>query len=173
MRYDRLILVLMLPLIVACKVLPQGTDRPSSATAGQDGPADTAFAIGDGQTLPAGVRPKPRPVPATAGGQAIAPPGQALSPAQIAPVVPVLPAVQKSKQQISCEKRGGNWGNAGKSTLKTCITRTRDAGKQCRKQGDCLSVCLARSGTCAPVKPLFGCNEILQKDGSRVTLCID
>ena len=170
MRFDRLIVVLMLPLIVACKILPQGADGRPSATSGQDGTTDTAVALDDGQALSPSVRPVPRPLPATVDQQAIAPPEGALSPAQ---VMPIKPAVQKSKLQISCEKRGGNWGNAGKSKLKNCITRTRDAGKQCRKQGDCSSVCLARSGTCAPVKPLFGCNEILQKDGSRVTLCLD
>jgi hypothetical protein len=34
-------------------------------------------------------------------------------------------------------------------------------------------MCLARSGTCAPIMPLFGCNEVLDKQGRRVTLCIE
>ena len=83
------------------------------------------------------------------------------------------PVLVKLKEQLTCEKRGGTWGKAGKSGGKTCIKRTRDAGKQCTKQSSCDGVCLARSGTCAPVTPLFGCNEILQNDGSRVTLCVD
>ena len=32
---------------------------------------------------------------------------------------------------------------------------------------------LARSGTCAPITPMFGCNDILQDDGREVTLCLD
>jgi hypothetical protein len=171
MRVGRIILALMLPLIVACKILPSALGEPPSPISGQDGIAETALADGDGQSAGAGVRPKPRPTPITQDDEAaVAPIIDAPPPRGVAPVEPVA---QKSKEQITCEKRGGNWGNVGKSNLKTCIKRTKDAGKQCRKQSDCESVCLARSGTCAPVKPLFGCNEIFQKDGSRVTLCID
>ena len=166
MRFGRLILVLVLPLIVACKILPPGPDKPPPAVSGQDGVTETARSDDEGQTAATGVRPKPRPAAITKGEDAAAAP----PPAEVETVAPV---VRKSAEQITCEKRGGNWGSAGKSNSKTCIRRTRDAGKQCRKQGDCSSVCLARSGTCAPVKPLFGCNEILQKDGSRVTLCLD
>lgn len=171
MRFGRLILVLVLPLTVACKILPPGLDKPPPAASGQDGVTETARSDDEGQVAATGVRPKPRPAAITKGEDAAAAPEAAAPPP--AEVAPVAPVVQKSAEQITCEKRGGNWGSAGKSSLKTCIKRTRDAGKQCRKQGDCSSVCLARSGTCAPVKPLFGCNEILQKDGSRVTLCLD
>ncbi|MBC7677051.1 MAG: hypothetical protein H7173_13525 [Rhodoferax sp.] len=168
MRVGGLILVLVLPLLVACKILPAALDAPPPSATGQDGISETALADGEGKSAGVGIRPRPRPAPATLGQDAtLAPTADAPPPAEVAPVV------QKSTEQITCEKRGGNWGSAGKSNLKTCIKRTRDAGKQCRKQGDCTSVCLARSGTCAPVKPLFGCNEIFQKDGSRVTLCLD
>lgn len=54
----------------------------------------------------------------------------------------------------------------------TCVNPTRDAGKACRRGSDCEGLCLARSFTCAPYDPLFGCNEILQDDGSRVTYCL-
>ncbi|MES2667362.1 MAG: hypothetical protein V4712_14785 [Pseudomonadota bacterium] len=86
---------------------------------------------------------------------------------------PAPPPKPKSAQQMACEKKGGNWGLAGKSGASTCITPTGEGTKQCRRQTDCTGSCLARSGTCAPYAPLFGCNEILQADGSRVTLCID
>ena len=51
--------------------------------------------------------------------------------------------------------------------LHSCITPTRDAGKSCRKAGDCEGLCLARSRTCAPIEPLFGCNAVLQEDGTE------
>ncbi len=83
------------------------------------------------------------------------------------------PAKPKSAPQMACEKKGGKWGFAGKSGASTCIKSTGEGAKQCSRQTDCKGSCLARSGTCAPYTPLFGCNEILQADGSRVTLCID
>ena len=54
-----------------------------------------------------------------------------------------------------------------------CIQPTRDGGKRCTRESQCDGVCLARSGTCAPVKPLLGCNEVLQDNGVRATLCIE
>ena len=168
MRFGGLFLVLVLPLLTACKILPSGMDTARPEVTDQGGLTETALLDGEVTSAGAGIRPKPRPAAAALGQDTtLAPVAEAPPPAEVAPVA------QKSAEQITCEKRGGNWGSAGKSNLKTCIKRTRDAGKQCRKQGDCTSVCLARSGTCAPVKPLFGCNEILQKDGSRVTLCTD
>lgn len=76
-------------------------------------------------------------------------------------------------EQLACEAKGGIWSATGASPLRTCLQPTRDAGKSCRKQSDCDGLCLARSRTCAPVKPLFGCNPILQEDGTEATLCID
>ena len=85
----------------------------------------------------------------------------------------VTPAVLKSPEQVKCEKQGGIWARAGKSEARTCVKQTRDGGKQCTRGSQCEGLCLARSGTCAPVTPLFGCNEILEDDGRRVTLCIE
>ena len=168
MTPSRFFLVLFLPLLVACKLLPQVPDQlPQSSTEQTELAADV-LADGDPLTVAADVRPKPRP---TADPEA----AEAKEGAEGAPVLaPVVdPVASKTKAQISCEKQGGNWGKVGKSRGETCFKRTRDAGKQCRKQSNCESLCLARSGTCAPVKPLFGCNEILQDDGRRVTLCVD
>lgn len=78
-----------------------------------------------------------------------------------------------SPEALACQAKGGTWSATGASPLRTCIEPTRDAGKSCRKQSDCDGLCLARSRTCAPVKPLFGCNPILQDDGTEATLCID
>lgn len=84
-----------------------------------------------------------------------------------------VPATPKSDAQIACEKKRGNWSPVGKSGLHICVFNTRDGGKQCTRESQCEGVCLARSGTCSPIKPLVGCNEIFQDDGARVTLCID
>lgn len=79
----------------------------------------------------------------------------------------------KTPGQLACEKRGGSFVALDKSRAMTCQMPTRDGGKQCRRESDCEGVCLARSNTCAPVKPLLGCQAILQNDGRRVDLCID
>lgn len=86
-----------------------------------------------------------------------------------APPTPMI----KTATQKACERKGGIFASAGKSGAKTCVKRTRDGGKQCKREQDCEGVCLARSRTCAPATPLLGCNDILQGDGRRVSLCID
>lgn len=78
-----------------------------------------------------------------------------------------------SPQELACIKRGGTWRSTGKSGGEACFTVTKDAGKSCKKESDCDGYCLARSRSCAPFKPMFGCNEILQDNGVMVTLCID
>jgi hypothetical protein len=91
--------------------------------------------------------------------------------AEVAPET-VVPEVEKSDLQIACEKKKGNWSSAGGKS-RICIFNTKDAGKQCTRESDCEGACLARSGSCSPIRPLLGCNEILQDDGARVTLCIN
>lgn len=86
---------------------------------------------------------------------------------------PVAPEAPKSPQQLLCEKGGGIWTVAGETGAFLCVSPTRDGGKSCRKKTDCDGQCLARSGTCSPYDPLFGCNEVLDKDGRRMTLCLD
>ncbi|EEW25654.1 hypothetical protein [Rhodobacter ferrooxidans] len=83
------------------------------------------------------------------------------------------PPPPKSPDQLACERKGGTYATAGSSGGKACVKRTRDGGKQCRKESDCEGFCLARSNSCAPITPMFGCNDILQNDGRKVTLCID
>ena len=168
MTLSRIILVVLLPFLVACKLLPEGQDQPPKPKTEQTDLAVDALVNGDAAAAAAKVRPKPRPAPETQGATVEE---SAAAPSDAEPVAE--PAAPKTKAQITCEKQGGNWDDAGKTGAKACFKRTRDAGKQCRKQSNCESVCLARSGTCAPVKPLFGCNEILQDDGRRVTLCVD
>lgn len=88
-------------------------------------------------------------------------------------LAPAVPENAKPEMQLACEKKGGIWSRAGSGSLRTCIYRTRDAGKRCTRESQCEGMCLARSGTCSPLKPLLGCNEILQDNGARVTLCIE
>lgn len=160
----RFIFVVLLPLLVGCKLLPEAQVQPTQSSSAQTELATDVLP----QPAAAKIRPKPRP---PAPSQAVVDGEVASVSATEAPVVD--PVDRKTKAQVTCEKQGGNWDEAGKTGAKTCFKRTGDAGKQCRKQSTCESVCLARSGTCAPVKPLFGCNDILQDDGSRVTLCVD
>ncbi len=82
-------------------------------------------------------------------------------------------AIFISPRRLACEKQGGAYVIVGKSGALACQTRTIDAGKSCDNSGECEGSCLARSRSCAPVKPLFGCNEVLEIGGRRVSLCID
>lgn len=106
--------------------------------------------------------------PATETDAKAAPPASAAAPAESE-----APPVPQSPEEAKCLKTGGVWATAGKGSAKACVKTTRDAGKACTKQTQCEGLCLARSGTCAPVKPLFGCNDIFEADGRRVTLCLD
>ena len=63
--------------------------------------------------------------------------------------------------------------NAGILNAKVCQHEMPDSGRQCTKAGDCQGDCLARSRTCAPVRPLFGCNAILMDNGQTAVLCRD
>jgi hypothetical protein len=84
-----------------------------------------------------------------------------------------IPVTPKSEKQLACEKKKGRWAKVGKGDARACVFQTKDSGKRCERESQCDSVCLARSGTCAPFKPMYGCNEILQDNGARVTLCLD
>lgn len=126
-------------------------------------------------------RPKPKPTATAPKPDAVQPSPEDPTPkptakptvADLAAEVPAaLPRVM-SPEEKSCMKKGGRWAQAGKSGAKTCIKLTKDGGKQCNSESDCEGYCLARSGTCAPAIPMFGCNDILQDNGVQVTLCID
>ena len=136
----------------------------------------------DDTPLPAAVDTPPPVAETTAPVQAGAPdPVPAVDPAPVELAEPApqpdlgdpVPEVEKSDQQRACEKKGGKWAKAGKGDFRICVYETRDANKQCTRESQCEGVCLARSGTCSPFKPLIGCNEILQDNGARVTLCIE
>lgn len=126
----------------------------------------------------AGAQPNPAAQPATPPPGSQPPPAKpankpAAAAAQPAQTVEAPPPPPPSAAELACTKSGGQWAGAGGKSLFSCVHLTKDSGKQCSKATQCEGLCLARSGTCAPVVPLFGCNEIFQDNGARVTLCID
>lgn len=155
-------ILLALVLLTACQAnAPQGPGTADLSPLATDEIATTTL---DSAPLPEPQTPTPEdPEPAD-------PPPDGPEP-QADP--PADPAAPKSAEQTLCERTGGQWSVAGISGAFSCVKPTRDGGKVCSQKGDCQGMCLARSGTCAPFMPLFGCNEILEKDGRRVTLCID
>lgn len=78
-----------------------------------------------------------------------------------------------SPQRDACEKDGGRWGRVPNSENFVCYRITRDANMRCSAKSDCEGLCLARSRTCAPQTPLYGCHEVLSSSGQRQTLCIE
>lgn len=149
-------------LLTACQAaLPSGPDTSAPMT---DEIQTTSLDAmpGEGTPVAEGARdlPRPEPRPQTA----VEPPEEP---------APDVAEVVKSADQVLCERTGGQWAVAGASGAHSCVKATRDGGKVCTKEGDCMGMCLARSGTCAPLMPLFGCNEVLDKQGRRVTLCIE
>lgn len=149
------------------------TLTPESAAAVETGVTGAGTAEADAPDNPANRPPQTRPKPAPRGAAQSAAGAAAQDPVAAEPAtVPPVTAAPKSATQLACEKAKGRYIPVGKSGLKACQKPTRDGGKQCRSQGDCQGECLARSGTCAPFTPLFGCNEVLQADGRRVTLCL-
>lgn len=83
---------------------------------------------------------------------------------------PALAAAQRA-----CAAQGGTLSPVGTRAAgrMVCLFRTRDAGQRCTARGDCEGECLARSNTCAPVRPLFGCHEIRNAQGARVSECLE
>lgn len=106
-------------------------------------------------------RPKPRPDDSAEGA------------AEVPSPEPVVAEVAKTREQIRCEKAEGRWQAIGGGAGHTCVRKTRDGGKSCEREGQCDGQCLARSRTCAPFDPLWGCNDVLQEDGRRVSLCLN
>lgn len=92
-------------------------------------------------------------------------------------VIPSSPAPQGespllAQQRAACAREGGRLQSLTGGNV-SCIRQTRDAGQACTGAGACEGACLARSGTCAPITPLFGCHEVLLAPGSTVTQCVE
>jgi hypothetical protein len=197
MRRAFLTLALVLPLLAACQLSLPGRDRPVAEANPITGGTITtttleAAPIADGQTSQAAAAPQTEQAPSTP-ANAPAPDSTAEAApdtppdtstgtdagtdagTEAAPPTPEPPTPEslKSASQIACEKDGGTWARAGAGGGMSCIRQTRDGGKQCDSKTDCQGECLARSRTCAPIQPLFGCNAVLMDNGAEVSLCID
>jgi hypothetical protein len=188
--FPRLCLLLALAsATLGCQVTPKASgpeDVTANAVAGDaievtalDAPATAATTPAGLPTTPAqGAAPPPPPVTAVAEPAPVPAAGGTVTEAA-APEPEVVPEVvpeppPKSELQIACERKRGRWVGTGiGGGLMICQFTTRDGGKSCTRESQCESLCLARSGTCAPVKPLLGCQEILQNDGSRATQCLE
>ena len=77
-----------------------------------------------------------------------------------------------AEQRAQCTKDGGRWGAAPGNNAFTCFQNLSDANKPCSLESDCQGLCLARSRTCSPVEPLFGCHEVFSSSGLRQTRCV-
>jgi hypothetical protein len=77
-----------------------------------------------------------------------------------------------ARQRAACAETGGHLMPRG-SGFFACVQPTGDAGRSCDASADCEGLCLARSGTCAPLHPLFGCHDVFTLPGRRETLCTD
>ncbi|WP_102226072.1 hypothetical protein [Acidimangrovimonas sediminis] len=98
-----------------------------------------------------------------------------LAACQLGDTPPQLPPTGKAmatQDDDRCLASGGVWSHEdGKARV--CIHYTKDAGKICTRSSECDGACLARSGTCSPVKPLLGCQSILTDSGMRMTQCVN
>ena len=117
-----------------------------------------------GEASATAATPHPKARPATLSALPAGPESQ--------PAADAAPAVPPSPAQLLCEKSGGQWSIAGDSGANICVKRTRDGGKRCTRKSECQGQCLARSNTCSPIDPMFGCNDILESDGRQMTLCL-
>jgi hypothetical protein len=91
---------------------------------------------------------------------------------QAPPPLEPVGAARVEAERALCARRGGALQSSPRGTL-ACVRMLPDAGRQCRTSSDCAGACLARSGTCAPMTPLFGCHAVLTPTGARVTECLE
>lgn len=84
----------------------------------------------------------------------------------------IFPDVLKQARE-ACEAEDGRWGTAINRDLFVCYKDQPDANQSCRAEGDCAGFCLARSRTCSPVTPFFGCHQVLSRAGLPQTVCVE
>lgn len=137
-----------------------------------------AFALAACQHM-AGPAAAPDTPPAASAAEtaADAPPPEA--PAPEAPAPDIVPAPvpppeppMLSQERHLCERSGGTLMPRAPG-LYACVHPTRDANRTCDEASDCEGLCLARSGTCAPFTPLYGCQEVFTLRNRRETLCTE
>ena len=161
------LLLAALALLGACDLVPVGVGAKPKAVAApadplaptyvttEDDPAlegDTAAAPADPEEIATGPGPEVAAVPAVA--------------------EPPEPPDANAEVRALCTRNNGNFTRTQAGAF-VCVSRTRDAGKSCTASSQCQGSCLARSGTCAPVKPLIGCHEIATVEGAVATVCIE
>lgn len=148
----------------ACAQVPGGADALQD-----DATAPASFA----QT--AQPAPAADPNPSATDAPALTTLGSAATPAEPAqsnaPVRPPETAMM-ALQRTTCERGGGRFLPRGTGVY-ACIFPTSDAGQPCDAAADCEGACLARSRSCAPIQPLFGCQEVFTLPGRREILCTD
>ncbi|WP_434614219.1 hypothetical protein [Tabrizicola sp. M-4] len=178
MRRALLTLALALPLLAACQLSLPGRDRAPATAA----PADL---MGEAITTTTLDAPAPTPSAAPSATSASPSPTATAEPAEPPATAaeatadptplpePLATPIPKSPSQIACEDDGGVWSRTGNGDAMACIRKTRDSGRRCDSKTDCQGECLARSRTCAPFTPMFGCNAVLMDNGAEVTLCLD
>lgn len=159
-------LATLLAVLAACVPAGTGGDAPTPAPAAEISvtslpPASEVVAAPAAAEEGAVGQTPEAPTPADAPAE-----GAAEVSAEAAPPPP-------SPQALACQRRGGAYRAIRPGGPRTCLMQTGEGTKRCTRQTDCKGQCLARSGTCSPITPLFGCNEILQADGRRATLCIE
>lgn len=86
---------------------------------------------------------------------------------------PAATPAPSSPEEAACIDQGGAWARAGETGAMSCVFPMKDAGKACSKESDCESQCLARSNSCAPMWPMFGCTDVIQDNGAVVALCLN
>jgi len=84
----------------------------------------------------------------------------------------IFPDILKQERE-ACEADDGRWGTAANGALFVCYRNQPDANQSCRVESDCAGFCLARSRTCSPIDPFYGCHQVLSKDGFPQTLCVE
>lgn len=161
---------LLLGVLAACTMpgWPPGGGRTA-------GTAETAAPAADMDA-------EPEDAPEDAPAELPVDPDDPAPPADPAPSDPpptVLPAPEPppdtpivAAQRRACAREGGTLQPRASGIL-ACVRTTRDAGQRCTASRECEGECLARSGTCAPFTPLFGCHEVLLAPGSQVTQCLE
>ena len=182
--------VLILPVLMALgacqfalpggagKTVANGAEAQAKPITGDDISVTSLDAPSPGDGADASAPAQPTATPLAAAPAQEDAPAATSDAAEVAPdaapeAVPEKPAEVKSQAHLLCEKKGGVWSNVGSTFASFCQTPTRDGGKSCRKESDCEGYCLAKSGTCAPIAPLFGCNDILTEEGRMLTQCIN
>lgn len=157
--------------VTALDAPPAAAPAPSATgTAAEIAVAEPAVAA-----APEGAAPLPEAEPLVAGAEPLAEPAEASAEAaapEAAEAEVAPPPPPKSERQIACERKRGTWEDTG-GGLMVCIRPTGDGGKRCTRESQCEGLCLARSGTCAPLDPLLGCHDILQDNGARATQCFE